>query len=146
MIPEETTAITSELRTEASEMPSQTAEDEPLLFRSLRDIYEETIEVETDYNSLCMIATKEPSSFVEAMQLDDWKQAMETELEAIRTNDTWELAVLPKGHKPIGLKWVYKVKKDPQGAIVKHKARLSQKDMYSGRELILRKYLLLLRD
>jgi hypothetical protein len=30
---------------------------------------------------------------------------------------------LPAGQKPIGLKWVYKLKKDSSGAIVKHKAR-----------------------
>ncbi|XP_066163729.1 uncharacterized protein [Oryza sativa Japonica Group] len=34
---------------------------------------------------------------------------------------------LPSGHKAIGLKWVFKVKKDPAGAVVKHKARLVAK-------------------
>jgi hypothetical protein len=31
------------------------------------------------------------------------------------------------GHKPIGLKWVYKFKKDASGMVVKHKARLVAK-------------------
>jgi hypothetical protein len=31
------------------------------------------------------------------------------------------------GHKPIGLKWVYKFKKDVSGMVVKHKARLVAK-------------------
>jgi Reverse transcriptase (RNA-dependent DNA polymerase) len=31
---------------------------------------------------------------------------------------------LPKGHKPIGVKWVYKKKMTPQGTIERHKARL----------------------
>jgi len=30
----------------------------------------------------------------------------------------------PAGYRPIGLKWVYKVKRDEHGAIVKYKARL----------------------
>jgi hypothetical protein len=34
---------------------------------------------------------------------------------------------LPKDHKAIGLKWVFKVKRDPAGNIVKHKARLVAK-------------------
>ena len=34
---------------------------------------------------------------------------------------------LPKQQRAIGLKWVFKVKKDPQGQIVKHKVRLVAK-------------------
>jgi hypothetical protein len=34
---------------------------------------------------------------------------------------------LPDGLKPIGVKWVYKLKKDANGSIVKHKARLVTK-------------------
>ncbi|KAF8719973.1 hypothetical protein HU200_024743 [Digitaria exilis] len=34
---------------------------------------------------------------------------------------------LPAGHRPIGLKWVYKVKKNAAGEVVKHKARLVAK-------------------
>ena len=39
-------------------------------------------------------------------------------------NKTWELIDPPPGCRLIGLKWVYKVKRDEHGAIVKHKARL----------------------
>jgi len=52
---------------------------------------------------------------------------METELESIRENNTWCYADLPKGHKAIGLKWVFKVKRDPGGNVVKYKARLVAK-------------------
>lgn len=52
---------------------------------------------------------------------------MEAKLRAIEENQTWEMVELPKGHKPIGLKWMYKVKKDPKGMVVKHKARLVAK-------------------
>ena len=31
---------------------------------------------------------------------------------------------LPDGHRPITLKWVFKLKKDKLGAVIKHKARL----------------------
>ena len=46
------------------------------------------------------------------------------EMKAIEENETWELIDPPLGCRPISLKWVYKVKRDEQGAIVKHKARL----------------------
>jgi hypothetical protein len=46
------------------------------------------------------------------------------EVKAIEDNETWELVDPPLGCPLIGLKWVYKVKRDEHGAIVKHKARL----------------------
>ena len=46
------------------------------------------------------------------------------EMMAIEENETWELVDPPLGCHPIGLKWVYKVKRDERGTIVKHKARL----------------------
>ena len=46
------------------------------------------------------------------------------EMKAIEENKTWELVDPPPRCCPIGLKLVYKVKRDERGAIVKHKARL----------------------
>jgi hypothetical protein len=46
------------------------------------------------------------------------------EMDAVEKNCTWELANLPRGHSAITLKWVFKLKRDEAGAIVKHKARL----------------------
>ena len=39
-------------------------------------------------------------------------------------NYTWELTTLLKGHKAIGVKWVYKMKRNTKGEIKRHKARL----------------------
>ena len=67
------------------------------------------------------------SSFGEAKAHASWRQAMQEELEAIESNSTWRLATLPPGHRAIGLKWVYKVKKDAHSAVLKHKSRLVAK-------------------
>ncbi|RDY04995.1 hypothetical protein CR513_11210, partial [Mucuna pruriens] len=40
---------------------------------------------------------------------------------------TWELVDPPPNKKPIALKWVYKVKFNPKGEVVKHKAKLVAK-------------------
>jgi hypothetical protein len=45
-------------------------------------------------------------------------------MDAVEKNHTSELADLPCGHSVITLKWVFKLKRDKTGAIVKHKARL----------------------
>ena len=52
---------------------------------------------------------------------------MAKEIESIEKNNTWPLTALPAGHKPIGLKWVYKLKKNTEGDVIKHKARLVAK-------------------
>jgi hypothetical protein len=37
---------------------------------------------------------------------------MQSEMDAVETNRTWELADLPHGHRAITLKWVFKLKRD----------------------------------
>src|SRR5438105_5542782 len=49
---------------------------------------------------------------------------MRDEMDSIEENCTWSLVDPPSGHRPIGLKWVFKPKRDASGTIVKHKARL----------------------
>jgi hypothetical protein len=49
---------------------------------------------------------------------------MQEEINSVERNRTWELADLPQGHRAITLKWVYKLKRNEAGEIVKHKARL----------------------
>jgi hypothetical protein len=66
----------------------------------------------------------EPRSFAEAERHSAWHAAMQSEMDAVEKNHTWELADLPRGHNAITLKWVFKVKRDEAGAIVKHKAHL----------------------
>lgn len=45
-------------------------------------------------------------------------------MQALVDNGTWEWAELPKGRKAIGSKWVFKIKRDPDGNIERYKARL----------------------
>ena len=52
---------------------------------------------------------------------------MMEEMASIEENDTWVLTDLPQGHRPIGLKWVFKLKRNEQGEIIKHKAWLVAK-------------------
>ena len=49
---------------------------------------------------------------------------MNSEIESLNENQTWEIVSLPKGSKPLPSKWVYKIKTNPDGSIDKYKARL----------------------
>src|SRR5688572_23357200 len=52
---------------------------------------------------------------------------MQKEIKALVDNGTWELVDLPKGKKPIGNKWVYKLKLKKDGSVDRYKARLVAK-------------------
>lgn len=46
------------------------------------------------------------------------------EIEAIERNGTCDLTELPRGAKKIGVKWIFKTKRDEKGEVSKYKARL----------------------
>ncbi|KAH9659148.1 hypothetical protein KPL70_023755 [Citrus sinensis] len=94
--------------------------------RSLQDLYEVT-ERHDNLTLFCLFADCEPVNFQEAALDEKWRIAMDKEIKAIVKNDTWELTTLPKGHKVIGVKWVYKTKRNAKGEIERHKARLVAK-------------------
>jgi hypothetical protein len=70
-----------------------------------------------------MVSSDEPTSFTEAERSPSWRKAMMEEMDSIEENDTWSLVDLPPGRKPIGVKWVVKVKPDEHRAVSKHNAR-----------------------
>ncbi|GJV14737.1 zinc finger, CCHC-type containing protein [Tanacetum coccineum] len=53
-----------------------------------------------------------------------WKEAINDEIDSIVGNNTWVLADLPPGCKPLGCKWIFKRKLKVDGTIEKFKARL----------------------
>ncbi|GJW54514.1 zinc finger, CCHC-type containing protein [Tanacetum coccineum] len=73
-------------------------------YRTLNDIYENTEEL--------LLAEDEPKNYKEASNDQKWIEAMKVELDSINRNNTWVLTTLPTGHKAIGLKWVFKTKKE----------------------------------
>lgn len=55
----------------------------------------------------------EPQTYIEAMSSLDapfWKEAINSEVESILHNNTWELVDLTPGNKPIGYRWIFKKK------------------------------------
>jgi hypothetical protein len=52
---------------------------------------------------------------------------MEEELKSRSSNKVWDLVEIPDGVKPVGCKWVYKVKRVSKGNVDKFKARLIAK-------------------
>jgi len=82
---------------------------------------------EEEGERLLLCLNHEPFDFNEAKESKEWIQAFEEEIHSITKNDTWNLMELPLGIKPIGLKWVFKIKRNSDGSINKYMARLVAK-------------------
>nr|GEY49837.1 putative ribonuclease H-like domain-containing protein [Tanacetum cinerariifolium] len=66
----------------------------------------------------------EPKTYKEALTQSCWNEAMQEELNEFERLEVWELVPQPDQVMVITLKWIYKVKLDELGGILKNKARL----------------------
>lgn len=77
---------------------------------------------------VCFVGTENfPETYKEACETDDcaeWQKAMESELKSLKDNDVWTLCELPSNKKALPCKWVFRIKRNPDGTIDKYKARL----------------------
>ncbi|GKA96348.1 retrovirus-related pol polyprotein from transposon TNT 1-94, partial [Tanacetum coccineum] len=77
------------------------------------------------YNSV--LSKVEPKNFKFAVTEDYWFQAMQDEIHEFDRLDVWELVPPPDCAMIIALKWIYKVKLDEYGDVLKNKACLLAK-------------------
>lgn len=130
--------IESEVVASENEEESEGEEEEeaePTLRRSQRQVnppkyledYVFMAEAEEEGEYLLMSLDNEPRDFSDASKSKEWIAASEDELRSIEKNGTWTLEDLPAGAKAIGLKWIFKLKRNSDGSINKHKARLVAK-------------------
>lgn len=84
------------------------------------------------HNLVVFSSNKDSTSYEKVARFEVCRKAMDLKIESIERNDTWKLSTLPKGLKPIGVKWVYKTKYNEMGKVDKHKSKLVAKG-YSQR-------------
>nr|GEV62142.1 integrase, catalytic region, zinc finger, CCHC-type, peptidase aspartic, catalytic [Tanacetum cinerariifolium] len=77
------------------------------------------------YNSV--LSKVEPKNFKSAITEDCWFQAIQDEIYEFDRLQVWELVPQPDCVMIIALKWIYKVKLDEYGDVLKNKARLVAK-------------------
>jgi hypothetical protein len=68
-----------------------------------------------------------PETYEEAVsgpQKKQWETAINDELQSLAINNVWELTEAPKGANIVSCKWVFKIKRLPNGQIDRYKARL----------------------
>ncbi|GKF75154.1 retrovirus-related pol polyprotein from transposon TNT 1-94 [Tanacetum coccineum] len=69
----------------------------------------------------------EPKNFKMVVIEDCWFQAMQDEVHEFDQLEVWELVPRPVCVMVIALKWIYKVKLDEYGGVLKNKAQLVEK-------------------
>ena len=99
---------------------SSSASSQPIKFKGISQLYEETQPMFEE--EACHLSEEEPRNVLESLKEKIWKAAMDEEINQIEKNNTWSLVLTPVLCKPIGLQWVFKIKKDSSGLLTKHKA------------------------
>ena len=82
------------------------------------------------YQAIMTDHDNDPISYNEALEdvdVQEWLNAMNREMEFMYSNSIWIFLEAPKGVKPIGCKWIYKRKRGPDGKVETFKARLVAK-------------------
>ncbi|GJT06625.1 retrovirus-related pol polyprotein from transposon TNT 1-94 [Tanacetum coccineum] len=71
--------------------------------------------------------SKPPKNYKEAMIESSWIEAIQEEIHEFEWLEVWELEPRPDKAMIISLKWIFKVKLDEYGSVLKNKARLVAK-------------------
>ncbi|GJV88156.1 ribonuclease H-like domain-containing protein, partial [Tanacetum coccineum] len=82
---------------------------------------------------LPVLSQEEPKRVSKALSDPAWVEAMQEELLQFKLQNVWVLVDLPKGHRAIGTKWVYRNKKDRGDIHQESKQDFIPKGQYSRR-------------
>ena len=114
--------------TQSMEDPTPEEEEDPM--RILATKINSANAVDHDqFTSSTQFDVEEPETYSRAMQgphAAEWARAMEEELDQLHKNETWTLVhrdEMEPGHRALGGKWVYKIKRDVDGNVARFKAR-----------------------
>ncbi|PRQ54238.1 putative RNA-directed DNA polymerase [Rosa chinensis] len=105
-------------------LTAATTNDHHMLTRSKRGIVKKKAFLSV-LSSICSDSTlSEPYSHKTALKVPAWKSAMQEEYDALINQNTWTLVPLPPDKNLVSCKWIFKIKKNADGSIARHKARL----------------------
>lgn len=69
----------------------------------------------------------EPSTVTQALKIPHWRKACSEEFDALLKNGTWTLVPRDTTINLVGCKWLFRIKRNPNGTIARYKARLVAK-------------------
>jgi len=71
-----------------------------------------------------------PTTYLQASKHPHWVKAMQDEFLALQQTGTWSLVPPSQSSQIVGCKWVFRIKKHPDGTIDRYKARLVAKGFH----------------
>ncbi|KAD2204143.1 hypothetical protein E3N88_41639 [Mikania micrantha] len=98
--------------------------------RSIDDLYANTQPIDpipVDFSCQFALSLIEPVNVKEALKSKQWIDAMKEELQSLEYHKTWTLTKLPCDKQAIGLRWLFKIKRNADGEVSRYKARLVAK-------------------
>ncbi|GKV05181.1 hypothetical protein SLEP1_g17219 [Rubroshorea leprosula] len=120
--------------TSPTQAPSSVARPNPrtrlhhMRTRSLNNIFKPKILFQA--MSQCPTPLSEPTCVTQALKDPNWRRAMSEEFSALVRQGTWELVLPSPDHHLIGCKWVFRLKRAPDGRLERYKARLVAKGFH----------------
>ncbi|XP_072056283.1 uncharacterized protein [Arachis hypogaea] len=99
----------------------------PMVIRSRAGIFKPKLFTALVLDNVVDLTQVEPSSVVQALTSPHWKAAMDEEYAALLKCKTWNLVEESPIVEPIGCRWVFRIKRQPDGTIQKYKASLVAK-------------------
>nr|GEW80585.1 retrovirus-related Pol polyprotein from transposon TNT 1-94 [Tanacetum cinerariifolium] len=117
-----TTEVVAPKPAASTGLPSSTTvdQDAPLPISTRLQLHKEALFCYYD----AFLTFVEPKTYRNALTQSCWIEAMQKELNEFERLEVWELVPRPDKVMVITLKWIYKVKLDELGGILKNKARL----------------------
>jgi histone deacetylase 1/2 len=115
----ECTLSSSQSTAEVS-LPASSTTTRPMTTRGINGIFKpKKIFSATKYP---LPPSAEPTCVTQALQHSEWKQAISDEFNALMHNGTWSLVPSQPHFNIIGNKWVFRLKRNPDGSIARYKA------------------------
>ncbi|KAM1941804.1 hypothetical protein ACFX13_029341 [Malus domestica] len=71
-----------------------------------------------------------PTTYLQASKHAHWNQAMLEEFQALQSTGTWSLVPSSPHQNIVGCKWVFRIKRKPDGTVDRYKARLVAKGFH----------------
>lgn len=98
----------------------------PMVTRDRSGKFKPRYPVDLTFTALlsALVAVSEPRCFQSVAKHPKCLATMQEGIDALHSNDTWELVPRPPDTNIVGLKWVFRMKFHVDGSIDRHKARL----------------------